>query len=173
MIASDRVNETRPQIRDPANKNIPRQHRITYPRESGHGDAARRWRRAILHGTRDAAVPSVRAPTRNCGADRSSQPSTVCFFVHRLREYNSYAMSTVSLSSRMPPLAREMRRPHMQCYARQTKHSSYDRSKHQIRSSSPSPHSSPMVTTSHFQPHVLLHRALQHWSSIPPTLRLL
>jgi hypothetical protein len=42
-----------------------------------HGDTARRGRRALQHGARDAALPPVRAPARDRGLDRRPQSSAV------------------------------------------------------------------------------------------------
>jgi hypothetical protein len=128
-----------------------------------HGDTARRWRRALQHGPRDAAFPPVRAPARARGPDRRPQSSAVGAAASALSPLRALVLTLrlVYPSSRRPIRAAPMRSLHMQCYARRTEPSSCARCRHQIRSSSPSPRSKPMATRYRSRSHVLLHRALR------------
>jgi hypothetical protein len=56
---------------------VPIASRVAADRQPRHGDTARRGRRALQHGARDAALPPVRAPARARGLDRRPQSSAV------------------------------------------------------------------------------------------------
>lgn len=77
-----------------------------------------------------------------------------------LRACPSYSACPVCPSNRRPHLGPQMHHPHMLCSVRPALRSSFGRYRHQIRSSSRSPRSTPIATKFRRQSHVPLHRAL-------------